>query len=127
MKQNMSKPELLPFPLSHQLRALYFLSQQNGATTCMARLSWSSATPLFPSCLSSNQPPVLISSTSSVQFSSGAQPCPTLCDPMGCSTPGFPVHHQLPEFTQTHVHRNSDAIQPSHPLSSHSPTFNLFK
>ena len=47
--------------------------------------------------------------------------CPTLCDPMNCSTPGLPVHHQLPEFTQTHVHRVSDAIQPSHPLSSPFP------
>ena len=53
----------------------------------------------------------------SVQFSSVAQSCPTLCDPMDCSTPGLPVHHQLPEFTQTHVHRVSDAIQPSHALS----------
>ena len=44
-----------------------------------------------------------------------AQSCPTLCDPMDCSTPGFPVHHQIPEFTQTHVHRVGDAIQPSHP------------
>ena len=58
---------------------------------------------------------------SSVQFSSVAQLCPTLCDPMNRSTPGFPVHHQLPEFTQTHVHRVSDAIQPSHPLLSPSP------
>ena len=56
-----------------------------------------------------------------VQFSSVAQSCPTLCDPMNRSTPGLPVHHQLPEFTQTHVHRVSDAIQPSHPLSSPSP------
>ena len=58
---------------------------------------------------------------SSVQFSSVAQLCPTLCDPMNRSTPGLPVHHQLPEFTQTHVHRVSDAIQPSHSLSSPSP------
>ena len=58
---------------------------------------------------------------SSVLFSSVAQSCPTLCDPMNRSTPGLPVHHQLPEFTQTHVHRVSDAIQPSHPLSSPSP------
>ena len=57
----------------------------------------------------------------SVQFSSVAQSCPTLCDPMNRSTPGLPFHHQLPEFTQTHVHRVSDAIQPSHPLSSPSP------
>jgi len=54
-------------------------------------------------------------------FSSVAQSCPTLCDLMNRSTPGLPVHHQLPEFTQTHVHRVSDAIQPSHPLSSLSP------
>ena len=54
------------------------------------------------------------------QFSSVTQSCPTLCDPMNRSTPGLPVHHQLPEFTQTHVHRVSDAIQPSHPLSSPS-------
>ena len=53
-----------------------------------------------------------------VQFSSVAQLCPTLCDPMDCSAPGFPVHHQLLEPTQTHVHRIGDAIQPSHPLSS---------
>ena len=53
----------------------------------------------------------------SVQFSSVAQSRPTLCDPMNHSAPGLPVHHQLPEFTQTHVHRVGDAIQPSHPLS----------
>ena len=57
----------------------------------------------------------------SVQFSSVAQSCPTLCDPMNHSTPGLPVHHQLLEFTQTHIHRVSDAIQPSHSLSSPSP------
>ena len=61
----------------------------------------------------------------SVQLSSVTQSCPTLCDPMDCSTPGLPVHHQFPEFTQTHVHRVGDAIQPSHPLSSPSPAFNL--
>ena len=57
----------------------------------------------------------------SVQFSLVAQSCPTLCDPMNCSTPGLPVHHQFLELTQTHVHQVSDAIQPSHPLSSPSP------
>ena len=56
-----------------------------------------------------------------LQFSSVTQSCPTLCDPMNRSMPGLPVHHQLPEFTQTHVHRVGDAIQPSHPLSSPSP------
>ena len=55
------------------------------------------------------------------QLSSVAQPCPTLCDPMGCSTPGLPVYHQLPELAQTHVHPVSDAHQPSHPLLSPSP------
>ena len=55
------------------------------------------------------------------QITSVAQSCPTLCDPMNRSTPGLPVHHQLPEFTQIHVHRVSDAIQPSHPPSSPSP------
>ena len=57
----------------------------------------------------------------SIQFSSVAQSCPTLCDPMNHNTPGLPVHHQLPEFTQTHVHQVGDVIQPSHPLSSPSP------
>ena len=60
------------------------------------------------------------------QFSSVAQTCPTLCNPMNRSMPGLPVHHQLLEFTQTHVHWVGDAIQPSHPLSSPSPpAFNL--
>ena len=57
----------------------------------------------------------------SVQFSSVPRSCPTLCDPVNCSTPGLPVHHQLLEFTQTHVLLVGDAIQPSHPLSSPSP------
>ena len=59
--------------------------------------------------------------TCSVQFSSVTQSCPTLCNPMNCSTQGLPVHHQLSEFTQTQVHWVGDAIQPSHPLSSPSP------
>ena len=57
----------------------------------------------------------------SIQFSSVSQSCPMLCDPMDCSMPGFPVHHQLAEFAQSHIHWVSDAIQPSHPLSSPSP------
>ena len=60
-------------------------------------------------------------SISSVQFSAVAQSCPTLCDPMNHSMPGLPVYHQLLEFTQTHIHRVGDTIQPSHPLSSPSP------
>ena len=59
------------------------------------------------------------------QFSSGTQSCLTLCDPMDCSTPGFPVHHQLPEITQIHVHQVGDAIQPTHPLLAPSPAFSL--
>ena len=63
---------------------------------------------------------------SSVQFISVSQSCPTLCNPMDCRTPGFPVYHLLPEFTQTHIHWVGDAIQPSHPLSSpSSPALNL--
>ena len=70
--------------------------------------------------------PNQIQSECEVQFSSEVtQSCLTLCDPMNHSTPGLPVHHQLPEFTQTLVHRVSDAIQPSHPLSSPSPALNL--
>ena len=61
----------------------------------------------------------------SVLFSSIVRLCPTLCDPMDCSTPGLPLHHQLLEFTKTHVHWVGDAIQPFHPLLSPSPTFNL--
>ena len=64
---------------------------------------------------------IYVISHSSVQFSSIIQSCLTLCDPTNRSTPGLPVHHQLPEFTQTHVHPVGDAIQPSHPLSSPSP------
>ena len=75
---------------------------------------------LYPHCL------LFLCSTfptyRSDEIRSVAQSCPTLCDPMNCSTPGLPVHHQLPEFTQTHVHRVNDAIQPSHPLSSPSPS-----
>ena len=72
----------------------------------------------FPNTLTAESVPSL---GSTVQFSSVAQSCPTLCDPMNRSTPGLPVHHQLPEFTQTHVHHVGDAIQPSHSLLSPSP------
>ena len=67
------------------------------------------------------KPALSLSSFCCHQFSSVAQLCPTLCDPMNCSTPGLPVHHKLLEFTQTHIHWVGDAIQPSHPLSSPSP------
>ena len=86
---------------------------------------------MWPSCpgspgLSQSFQGRLSTTQERLHFSSGTQSCPTLCDPMDCSTPGFPVHHQLLEFTQTHVYWISDAIQPSHPLSFLSPpTFNL--
>ena len=67
----------------------------------------------------------IVAHTHSRSISSVAQLCPTLCDPMDCSVPDLPVHHQLLEFTQTHVHWVDDAIQPSHSLLSPSPTFNL--
>ena len=70
-------------------------------------------------------PPLCLVVLPFIQFSSVAQSCPTFCDPMNHSTPGLPVHHQLPEFTQTHVHRFGDAIQPSHPLSPFPPAPNL--
>ena len=80
--------------------------------------------PLSPGVCSDSLP--LSQLSNHLLFSSVTQPCPTLCDPMNRSTPGLPVYHQLPESTQTHVHRVSGAIQPSHPLSSPSPpTFNL--
>ena len=70
--------------------------------------------------------PFLFAKLKRYQFSSVAQSCPTLWDPMNCSTLGLPVHHQLPEPTQTHVHWVADAIQPSHPLSSPSPPASVF-
>ena len=76
--------------------------------------------PILP-CPPPQQPFYSLLFQVSVQFNSVTQSCLTLCDPMNRSIPGLPVHHQLPEFTQTHVHRDSDAIQPSHPLSSPSP------
>ena len=72
-------------------------------------------------CIETNENENTKTQNLSVQFSSVTQLCPTLCDPMNHSTPGLPVHHQFPEFTQTHIHRVRDVIQPSHPLSSPSP------
>ena len=105
------------------LSKLIFLNQIWG-------LDWSS-TLFFPqwlsdfcnticwtSCLSSTESLLHLAKD---QIGSVAQSCPTLCDPMNRSRPGLPVHHQLPEFTETHLHWVSDAIQPSHPLSSPSP------
>ena len=74
--------------------------------------------------MSSHSEPYQI--TGNYQFSSVAQSCPTICDPMDCRTPSFPIHHQLPELTQTHVYLVSDAIQPSHPLLSTSSPSSIF-
>ena len=75
----------------------------------------------YPCC-----PPEIHNIVNWLSVSSVAQSCLTLCNPMDCITPGFPVHHQFPELAQTHVHPVGDAIQPSHPLSSYSPpAFNL--
>ena len=106
--------ELSPNCPSPQMNcACYFLSQTSQSLYSRASLAWG----LFHSLRA-----ILLS----VQFSSVAQSCLTLCDPLDCSTPGFPVHHHLLEPTQTHVHCVGDAIQPSHPLSFLSPpAFNL--
>ena len=76
---------------------------------------------LYPANFMNSLVLTVILQSVSVQFSSVTQSCLTPCNPMNHSTPGLPVHHQLPEFTQTHVHQVSDAIQPSHPLSSPTP------
>ena len=106
---------LVAYMVSHQLNIMLYSSNSpvfRGIEMCQALKA------LFSHSIWTYQDPfglVLI------QFSSVAQSCPTLHDPMNHSTPGLHEHHQLPEFTQTHVHRVSDAIQPSHPLSSPSP------
>ena len=84
----------------------WLLNCTSGSPACTSEASWARLP--YPVC-------------AAFQFSSVAQSCPTLCDPLNRSTPGFRVHHQLLEFTQTHVPRVGDAIQPSHPLSSPSP------
>ena len=101
----------------------YPLMALSRTSSTMLNKSNETKLPYLVPCLRDKAPSVLPQSImfSSVQFSSVAQSCPTLCDSMNCSTPGLPVHHQLPEFTQTHVHRVGDAIQPSHPLSFPSP------
>ena len=111
-------------------RPLIALVHGNRKGTCFWLQAWPEGYTYFQSptsfspclCLpSSVHLSHLLSCAKRNQFSSVAQSCPTLCDPMNCSMSGLPVHHQLSEFTQTHVHRVGDAIQPSHPLSSPSP------
>ena len=93
---------------------IYFIKLSSCTDSSMGEVATSS----YLACIAHCFNPV----DGSVQFSSVTQSCPTLWDPMNRSTPGLPVHHQLPEFTQTHVHRVGDAIQPPHPLSSPSPS-----
>ena len=105
-----------------KLMAIELVKPSNHLILCCSLL----LPPLISPASGSFQMSQLFASFSSVQFSSVGQSCPTPCDPMNCSTPELPVHDQLLESTQTHIHRVSDAIQPSHPLSSPSPsTFNL--
>ena len=97
-----------------------FLPEKSHGQRSLAGYSpWSRKTDLTKRLNNNNHN--ILGSVGGVQFSSVTQSCLTLCDPMNCSTPGLPAHHQLPEFSQTHIHRVSDAIQPSHPLSSPSP------
>ena len=104
------------------------------STPTIVSLAWE-WTPQNPSVLYKQQKvnglngiAALLAFISSVQFSSVTQSCPTLCNPMDCSTPDFPVHHQLLELTETHVYWVGDAIQPSHPMVSPFPcAFNLSK
>ena len=108
-------------PQVHSLKSLQFVSssQSSWLTAQWLLHSFKNLPSLYPTSSFSLLLHLLISFFH--QMRSVAQSCPTLCDPMNRSTPGLPVHHQLPEFTQTHVHQVSDAIQPSHPLSSPSP------
>ena len=92
-----------------------------GFMWCVSTIQGPPVINLQPSLDQDSIKPWRRASKQSDQIRSVAQLCPTVCYPMNRSTPGLPVHHQLPEFTQTHVHRISDAIQPSHPLSSPSP------
>ena len=111
------------FKLSLQLKILNFISW------CLSLNTWFFTYYKFQNFLNDSIlfhfnvqiSQILCDVTNFESVSSVAQLYLTLCDPMDCSTPGLPVHHQLPEYTQTHVHWVGDAIQPSHPLSSHSP------
>ena len=111
----------MPWDLS-----MVYLQNGGDLSTCLSYFALD-LTPYYISGTTKIPPDItsFISNKGCSQFSSVAQSCPALCDPMDCSMPGLPVHQQLPEFTETHVHWVSDAIQPSHPfLSPSPPTFN---
>ena len=102
-----------------------FFQRNTENSFCYSGNTWNIAVPIW--CFSSDINFWFIENSlfhvySSVQFSSVTQSCLTLCDPMNCSMPGFPIHHHLPEFILTHFHRVSDAAQPAHPLSSPFPS-----
>ena len=100
---------------------IYFLGQIGGKHLARGKSQMTISQFFFTRELASLKKIIVTLNHHSFQFSSVDQSCPTLCDPMNHSTPGLSVHHQLLEFTQTHVHRVGDSIQPSHPLSSPSP------
>ena len=107
--------------LGIQLLGLYILIQRHSATVLKLKFNSMLINLCFPKRNSMVSSLLTRFVWLSVQFSSVAQSCPTLCDPINRSTWDLPVHHKLLEFIQTHAHRVSDAIQPSHPLSSPSP------
>ena len=119
------QPWHTPFPIWNQ-SIVPCLVLTVGFLTCI-QVSQEAGKVVWYSHLLKNFPQfIVIHTVKGFQFSSVTQSYLTLCDPMDCSTPGFPVHHQLPKPTQTNFHHFGDAIQPSHPLSSPShPTFNL--
>ena len=100
---------------------LWFMGSQRVGHDWGTELNWTELNSPIPVHFSSLIPKMLMFTLAISSFSSVAQSCLTLYDPMNCSTPGLPVHHQLLQFTQTHAHRVGDAIQPSHPLLSPSP------
>ena len=106
----------VPCAIQHVLTSYLFYMKYQWCICVHTNLPVSPTAPLFFHTVNGIHMFVLY-----LQFSSVAQSCPTLCDPMNHSMPGFPVHHQIPEFTQTHVHRICDTIQPSHLLLSPSP------
>ena len=127
-----SLPVSLPAPPTHLFNSLYFCLPEHSYLDKALRQFWPdfcflsfSTWQFFPLVLVKSCSPTE-SPSRAQSVSAGAQSCLTLCEPMDCSMPGLPVHHQLPKFTQTHVHQVGDAIQSSHPLSSPSlPALNL--
>ena len=113
-----TKNQTMPFKMAEDLNRYYYFFLNRGHTD---REAITSLTNREMEIKTTMKYYLTVLGISSVQFSSVTQSCLTLCDPMNRSTPGLPVHHQLLEFTQTHIHPVSDAIQPSYPLSSPSP------